>query len=157
MSQDVKIDSPEMLARKKRSAERKQAWAVANREKVRAQKDAWIARNPLKDKQAKRAHYERNKDYYNARAAEYWRERPEEKLVHTQKRRAAIVRATPPWVDKKAIREIVNLAKSQGLTVDHIVPLQSNIVSGLHVPANLQIVPMKENHRKFNKEWPDMP
>lgn len=38
--------------------------------------------------------------------------------------------------------------------VDHIVPLQGDHVSGLHVESNLQVIPATDNIRKRNKVDP---
>lgn len=41
--------------------------------------------------------------------------------------------------------------------VDHVVPLQSRIVCGLHSHTNLQVIPANVNQSKGNRHWPDMP
>jgi hypothetical protein len=41
--------------------------------------------------------------------------------------------------------------------VDHIVPLQSDIVCGLHNEFNLTVITKKANSEKRNYFWPDMP
>jgi hypothetical protein len=78
-------------------------------------------------------------------------------------RRAALRRATPSWVNRDELVQIYRSAKEaqrntgKKMHVDHIVPLVSPIVCGLHVPWNLQVLFYKDNHSKSNKHWPDMP
>jgi hypothetical protein len=67
------------------------------------------------------------------------------------KRRAMKLKATPSWVNLKEIEEIYKQAKSLGLTVDHIHPLQGENFCGLHVPWNLQLLTKAENSAKSNK------
>lgn len=76
------------------------------------------------------------------------------------KRRAQKLQATAPWADNKAIADIYTkasqLTASTGAQwhVDHIDPLLSKLVCGLHVPENLQVLPASINMSKSNKFRP---
>lgn len=56
----------------------------------------------------------------------------------------------------KTINDFYKLAKEKGMEVDHIVPLNSDMVCGLHCIDNFQFLTREENARKSNKYWPDM-
>lgn len=76
---------------------------------------------------------------------------------HASKRRTIRMARTPAWADEGRIRAIYGQA--QALTaatgvmhhVDHVIPLQGELVSGLHVPENMQVLTGVENSRKRNK------
>lgn len=123
-------------------------------------------------KEAGRRYYERNRDMVKARAAA----RPlEEKRAYKQKykqqnpdtyktlnslRKRRHKNATPPWLtyaQKQDIRQLYQIAITMTKTtgeryvVDHIVPLISDEVCGLHVPWNLRVITQEENLKKSNK------
>lgn len=51
----------------------------------------------------------------------------------------------------KEMRSLYKKAKSNGLTLDHIIPLNNKNVCGLHVPWNVQFLKFEENASKNNK------
>ena len=75
-------------------------------------------------------------------------------------RRAQKQNANPPWSNKILIKEIYSdakrIEKQTGIkqAVDHIYPLNSDFLCGLHVENNLQIIPNLENCSKSNTQWP---
>ena len=69
----------------------------------------------------------------------------------------------PAWANRELIAEKYRMARKvsnqTGIKhhVDHIVPMISQFVCGLHVEHNLQVVPAAYNVSKKNRYWPDMP
>lgn len=108
----------------------------------------------------KKASYERTKEKHLAQKRIY---RQTNKAKVNALAKAYKVRKKnriPKWVDKDhmwLIKEVYELAqiktKQFGVTwhVDHIIPLQGKLVSGLHVIENLQVIPGVENMKKKNK------
>lgn len=125
---------------------RASAWQKANPEKSSARSQRWRASN-----KTRRAEICRN-----------WNERNQDKRAEAVARRRAKI-FTPAWANKSEIgvfyKEAKKLEKETGIKhhVDHIVPLNSPLVCGLHVPANLQVIPASENVLKRNLFWPGMP
>lgn len=72
------------------------------------------------------------------------------------KRHAQKLQATPKWANYEKIvkiyEECKRLTDKTGIkyNVDHIIPLQSNAVCGLHCEYNLQILTKQENLKKSN-------
>ncbi len=99
----------------------------------------------------------------SASGREYSRQQPHKENARGTKRRALKIQATVAWADQSKIdrlyAEAQRLSELTGMIyhVDHIVPLNSAIVSGLHNEFNLQLLPGQDNLRKGNRHWPDMP
>lgn len=136
---------------------RLKAWRASNEEHYKAQ-----ARSIANEFYA--ANRERVRACQNAKRVKHPRvKHPEKATATTAWRRARLKQATPCWSDRDAILAIYRgakwLATVTGMKyhVDHIVPLVNDIVCGLHVPANLQVMYFLDNHSKSNKAWPDMP
>jgi len=92
-----------------------------------------------------------------------WRsEHKEYDVAKTAKRKALKLSSTPKWASKEKIKTEYALAQwctdvmNEVYHVDHIVPLKGKTVCGLHVEANLRVIPASENISKSNRSWPDM-
>ena len=76
--------------------------------------------------------------------------------MYDAERRAQKFKAMPVWANRGEIAgfytEAQHLTEYTGIQhhVDHIVPLKHPLVSGLHVPANLQVLTASENSAKHN-------
>ena len=144
----------------------------------RASSLAWAKANPDKRKAISKAFFKRRRERLgppkkggrpafltpeeaarrDTAAKRRWEQNnPARVLAKTRKYQAAKIRALPKWADLRAIEQIYERARVIGAHVDHIVPLQSPIVCGLHCESNLQLLPPAENWSKHNRRWPDMP
>ncbi len=93
-----------------------------------------------------------SKKFRDARAAAAFKEG----MLPYQRRLCRVSAATPLWVDKAEIRAIYaearRVSKMSGVVhhVDHIYPVTSILGCGLHVPANLRVIPRSSNCSKSN-------
>ncbi len=124
---------------------------------------------------AKQEYYAKNKDAVIARAlarpeaekqayrAAWKAANPLQVKADNKVRRRKHRLATPPWISIEQKAEMrmlyqtaMMLSKTTGeaYVVDHIVPLRSEVVCGLHVPWNLRVITREENLKKSNKLAP---
>ena len=127
-----------------RIAEYRKQYYKDHREKILSRSKARVV-DPALESERQRLWRVKHKDKHCAKNAKY---------------RASRIKRTPRWLtddDKWMISEIYELAalrtKMTGMKwhVDHIIPLNGKIVSGLHVPENMQVIPSVLNFRKHNQ------
>lgn len=133
---------------KERLQEKNKEYASKNKEKTAAASRRWRLRHPEKRRLVAMAYVKNN---------------PEKMAALSAAKRSKKLQATPAWADElemlKFYTEAKEITKNTGIKhhVDHIVPLVSKLVCGLHCQQNLMVIDGKENIRKGNRYWPDMP
>jgi len=101
-----------------------------------------------------KAYYYEHKDYFAQRQKEYVQENQSYFNAIARERRAIKLQAKPDWSEDYLIKEFYKSCP-EGYDVDHIVPLKSEVVCGLHCLDNLQYLPRLDNRSKGNRLLPE--
>lgn len=152
------------------SAYRKRAYDK-NPDYYKQKQSEYRAKNPEKVKASKAEYYQRHKEKVDS-FIQGWRKENRDRVIQygkrnyhkhkdtyyakSAKRRALEAQSVPPWAEHDKIRQVYAKSLEMGLEVDHIVPLNSSKVCGLHCWANLQLLDSSLNRSKSNRTWPDM-
>ena len=136
MSRKWRAENPEKYKASKHKSEAKYPDRVAARHR------RWRAKNP-----------ERARELSIEAAYKWRRENPEQQKkvarLRAANRRAKVAKRTLPG-NERWIEAIYDTASGLGLEVDHVVPLNGQNVSGLHVPWNMQLLSRSRNATKSN-------
>lgn len=156
-------------------AEYNKAYREKNKAKAYQRVKDWRVANPEKWKEQNKRYAKKHPELLVAKTIKWRKANPERaaelsrkcRLKHKArvvankaKYRANKRNKTPIWVDKDhlwLIKQAYELAilrtKQFGFAwhVDHVIPLNGQAVSGLHVIENLQVIPAAQNLLKNNK------
>ena len=142
-------------------------WQRSNRERANLACKAWYDKNAdvvrAKKLDYGNRRYLASPEKVKASVSRWQKENREKVNAWRAEREAKELTATPSWSIDFFVQEAYHLAKLRSELfsfpwhVDHIVPLRSKLVCGLHTHDNLQVIPGSENSSKGNRYWPDMP
>ena len=147
------------IANKEKASLYQKEYYAKNKDEQLARVKKWRAANPEKIKDAEKRRYVKHKTKINVRTALWKKTNPYKVNAYNTKRKKHVKLRTPKWltdVDFERIKtqyrlaEILTKLHNETWHVDHIIPLQGKMVSGLHVPSNLQVIKGSENCSKQN-------
>ncbi len=147
------------------------------KEQHRAYAAIWYQANKDRIKESSRRRYQRIKSKPSEqRARQEWRlsnahltrgysrsyrQRHRDRVAaYVQAKNAKRRQAQPAWANKFKIRVMYRTASvltrltGRKFEVDHIYPLNSPFMCGLHVETNMRVISKAENVRKSNRYWP---
>lgn len=112
-------------------------------EKRTLKKAEYRNNNPEKIKEQYVNHYKNNPDYYSAK----W------KTQRQRLRQATIMGMNMHTVLRPFRKKAKEITEKTGIkySIDHIIPIKGENVSGLNVAWNIQVIPLGENLRKGTK------
>ena len=138
----------------------KKQYKIDNAERIKAIQRAYDAlKNPLR-REYFQQYYLNKKPQIDAANRAYRKANLDKHTEKENRRRAAKLNRTPAWLtndDYWMIEQAYELSalrtKMFGFDweVDHVLPMQGKMVSGLHVPTNLQVIPATLNRQKTNR------
>ena len=136
------------------------AWYYANKERILAYKKEYYQKTKEK-RLSTNAEYRKNNPEKVAQIGKNYRLKNLAIVnARNRARRAAKNNRTPIWltdIDHERIKNEYKLAyilskvTGQKWEVDHVIPLQGEFVSGLHVPSNLRAILAFDNRSKHNR------
>lgn len=153
------ICNPEKVRSGKNHTDQMQRCYLNKKEEYLTKQKLYRVKNKDKLSSGKKEYYKENKEHLLNYYKE-WRSLNVHKQNEYSARKRYLKKKSKFLLNKEFSKEIINFYKeAKRLTletgiqyhVDHIVPLQGEHVSGLHVPWNLQILTAKENIEKRNK------
>jgi hypothetical protein len=120
----------------------------------------WREQNVDRKRAYRKSEYAANKQAAQTSASEYRRNNPAKVNAWSRKHQLAKRKRTPNWLSadefwmmEQAYELAALRTKLFGFVwhVDHVIPLQGELVSGLHTPYNLQVIPARDNQSKSNR------
>lgn len=133
-----------------RRKEYQKKWREENKEYIKEYKKQWAKENKESNLNRIRKWQKNNPEKHRSYCRKWEQENKHKVREKCRRRQVAKKQGSLDDRFKKEIQEIYRKCP-KGYHVDHIIPINGDNVSGLHVPWNLQYLTPEENCKKGNK------